>query len=116
MRTYGRVGQTNGQGGTWVEVSTSADGDNSNVMLTALSQAIKLGLGESPFWASNGIPAQQSVITQVLPDYYATQTQTFWAPNFASLVITRVPQSSPPTYNMNVVCFNGAQLSLTIAT
>ncbi len=116
MRTYGRLGQVNGQGGTWVEVTTSPDGDNSNVMLTALSQAIKLALNESPFWASNGIPAQQSVITQVFPDYYATKTQTFWAPNFASLAITRVPQSFPPVYNANVVCFNGAQLTLEIAT
>jgi hypothetical protein len=116
LRTYGRVGQVNGIGGTWVTVSTDSTGDSSNVYLTTLCQTLKLNLNESPFFANYGIPAQQSVITQVFPDYYATQTQTQFAPFFASLVITRIQGSNPPTYNVQAVCHNGAVLTATVAT
>ena len=116
MRTWGRLGQVNGVGGTWTEVTASADGDLSNVFLTALAHSIKLSINESPFFASVGIPAQQSIISQVFPDWYVAQMQTLYAPHFASLVMTRVPQSFPPVYKVNAVCFNGAQLTMQIAT
>ena len=116
LRTYGRVGQVNGIGGTWVEVVTDANGYSDAVWLTTLAQCLKLNLGESPFWANYGIPAQQSVVTQVFPDYYAMQTQTQFAPYFATLVITRVPQSFPPVYTVYAVCHSGAVQILTIPT
>ena len=116
LRVYGRVGQVNGIGGTWVVVTTDANGDNSNVMLTVLCQCLKLNLNEDPFFANYGIPAQQSVITQVFPDYYAAQTQTQFAPQFASLVITRVQGSNPPVYNVKAVCHSGAILTASVAT
>lgn len=116
LRTYGRLGGIDGIGGTWVEVTSDANGFNENVYLTTLCQVLKLGLGESPFWANYGIPAQQSVIMQVFPDYYAAQTQTQFAKYFASLVITRVPQSNPPTYNVRAVTFAGSTLTAKIAT
>jgi len=116
MRTYGRLGSVNGMGGTWVEVSTDANGDNSNVYLTTIVQTLKLSLGESPFYASYGIPAQQSVVTQVFPDYYVTQTQTQFAPYFASLVITRQQGKTTPTYNVTALCHSGAILTATVAT
>lgn len=116
MRTYGRVGQVDGQGGTWTEVDTAANGDNSELYLTTLCQTLKLNLGESPFYANYGIPAQQSVVTQVFPDYYATVTQTQFAGYFASLVINRIQGSNPPTYTVNAVCFSGAVFSAKVAT
>jgi hypothetical protein len=116
VRTYGRVGQVNNQGGTWVVVQTDAAGFNDNVYLTAVAQVLKLNLGESPFWANYGIPAQQSVVTQVFPDYYAAQTQTQMAPYFASLIITRVQGSMPPVYTVTAVCHSGAILTQTVAT
>jgi hypothetical protein len=116
LRSYGRINQTNGIGGTWVEVTTDADGYDDAVWLTTLVQTLKLNLGESPFWASYGIPAQQSVVTSVFPDYYVAQTQTQFSPYFASLAITRVQGSYPPAYDVAVVCHNGAIVGYTVQT
>lgn len=115
MRTYGRVTHPDGSK-TWIVVTTDANGFNDNVWLTTLAQVLKLNRGESPFYANYGIPQYQTVVTQVLPDFYAMQTQTQFAPYFASLSISRVPNSSPPVYNVNAVCHSGAILTATIAT
>jgi hypothetical protein len=114
LRTYGRVGQVNGMGGTWVTVTTDADGYNDAVMLTTLCQTLKLNLGESPFYAV-GIAAQQSVIQQVFPSYSVNQTQKLFAPNFASLVITQAPGPTP-VYYVQVITHSGAILTATVAT
>lgn len=116
MRTYGRVGQIGGVGGTWTTVQTDANGYDDNVFLTALVQALKLNLGESPVYGNYGIPAQQSVITQVFPDFYAAQTQQQFSPFFASLIIQRVLGSFPPVYDVNALCHSGALLTATVAT
>jgi hypothetical protein len=76
---------------------------------------LRLNLGESPFWGDYGIPAQQAVATQVFPDIYVAQTQTQFAPYFASLSIKRVLGSFPPAYTVNAVCFSGAILDMTVA-
>ena len=115
MRTWGRVGQTNGEGGTWVEVATDASGYNDNVYLTTLVQTLKLNLGESPFYANYGIPAYQTIVTQVFPDYYAMQVQDQFAPSFASLTITRNSGSNPPVYSITAVCHSGAVLTAEVA-
>jgi hypothetical protein len=111
MRTYGRDAN-----GKWQVITTDANGFNDSVWLTTLAQILKLNLGESPFYANYGIPQYQTVVSQVLPDYYVMQTQTNVAPNFASLSITRVPNSDPPTYNVSAVCHSGAILNKTIYT
>ena len=111
MRTYGRLPD-----GTWVQVSTDASGDSSNVWLTTLAQTIRLNLNESPFFGQYGIPAHQSVATQIAPDFYVAQTQTQFSPYFASLAIQRVPNVFPPAYRAKAVCFNGAVLDPVIAT
>ena len=116
LRVSGRVGQVNGIGGTWVVVTTDANGDNSNIYLTVLCQVLKLSQNEDPFFANYGIPAQQSIISQTFPDLAAATTQTQFAPQFASLVITRVQGSSPPVYNVKAVCHSGALLTATVAT
>ena len=115
LRVYGRVGQVNGIGGTWVVITTDANGDNSNVMLTVLCQCLKLNLNEDPFWNQIGIPAQTSVITQVFPTYYVTVIQKFFAQFFASLTITLAPGTTP-VYFVRAVCFSGAILTATVAT
>jgi hypothetical protein len=88
LRTYGR---TYNEDGTyqWVEVTTDSAGFNDEVWLTTLIQCLKLNLNESPFYAQYGIPAQQSVVQQVFPDFYVTRTQTQFAQYFASLVINK---------------------------
>lgn len=110
MRTYGRIVNEDGSK-TWVVVTTDANGYNDSVYTTTLAQCLKLNLGESPFYAGYGIPQYQTIVTQVLPDYYVMATQTQFAPYFASLTITRVQGSSPPVYQVNAVCHNGAILT-----
>lgn len=109
MRTWGRAFNT----GEWVEVTTDANGFNDAVMLTTLAQTLLLGLGESPFYGDRGIPAQQSVLTQVQPDYYVQVTQQLFAPFFASLIVSKRPR--PPggavTYDINCVTNQGAVLA-----
>ena len=108
LRTYGRINQTNGVGGTWVQVNTDANGFNDAVYLTTLIQCLKLNQGESPFYATYGIPARQAVLSQVFPDFAAAQTQTQFSPYFAALSISRVIGSFPPVYDVTVVDHTGA--------
>lgn len=110
MRTYGRINQVGGLGGTWVEVQTDANGFNDMVYLTTLIQVLKLNLGESPFYANYGIPARQAVIQQVFPDFYVTYTQTLFAQYFASLIVSK--ENNPePTYNISVTTHQGVKLN-----
>lgn len=104
MRTWGRVS------GSWVEVSTDADGNNDAVYLTTLTQVLKLNPGESPFFANYGIPGQASVVQQIFPDFYVNLTQQQFAAYFASLSITR-SSSNPPTYEVDIVTNTGAMIS-----
>lgn len=106
MRTWGRVFPPEGGPPFWEEVTTDQDGANDNVWITTLCQCLLLNLGESPFFANYGIPAQQSVITQVFPDYYVYQTQQQFSPYFASLIITKLPAPNP-RYAVKVVTNQG---------
>jgi len=110
MRTWGRVNNT----GPWVLVQTDAQGNNDAVWLTTLAQCLLLGLGEDPFFGNYGIPAQQSAVTDIFPDYYVTITQQQFAQYFASLIISRVAGSTingaPPVYNVDVVTNQGVAL------
>jgi hypothetical protein len=113
MRTWGRVTDNETGEQTWVEVTTDANGFNDAVYLTTLIQTLKLNLGESPFYGDRGIPAFQSVMTQVFPDYYVNYTQQLFAQYFASLTITK--QNSPtPTYNISVLTHNGATIDVEV--
>lgn len=114
MRTWGRVTDANGKK-TWAAVETDSNGDSSYVWLTTLIQTLKLGLGESPFYAQYGIPAQQSIVQQVHPDYYVNMTQQQFAGYFASLSIAKVSGAARPTYNISVVFLNGASYQKDIA-
>lgn len=115
LRTYGRI--TNPDGGkTWVQVTTDDQGFDDQVYLTTLIQCFKLNLGESPFYADYGIPAHPSVVQQVFPDFYVTRTQQRFAGYFASLTVAKVPGTTTPTYNVNVLFKNGAKMALQVAS
>lgn len=114
MRVYGRTTDVNGNK-TWHVVTTDAEGYNDNVYLTALAQDLQLNLGESPFYATHGIPIQQSLVTQVYPDYYTMLAQSQYSQYFSSLNIGRVPLSSPPKYNIQAVTNRGATLNAQVA-
>jgi len=112
MRVYGRVTDELGNK-KWVVYTTDANGLNDACYLCALEQWILLNLGESPFYANAGIPAIQSVVTQVFPDFYVMQAQARFAQFFPSITITRVQGSNPPVYNGTVLTNAGANLQLT---
>ena len=119
MRTWGRVNQVNGLGGTWTKVETDANGYNDAVYLTTLAQVLKLNLGEDPFFANFGIPAEVSVLTQVQPDFYANRTQTQFQGFFAALTLSKAaqkPNQPRPTYNINATANPGAILMNPVPT
>jgi len=112
VRTYGRIRNQDGSL-TWVRVSTDANGFDDYVWLTTLLQSLKLGLGESPFWANYGIPARQSVAQQIAPDYYVARTQQQFASRFANLVVAR-ESSQVPTYKINVTTHQGVKIATSV--
>lgn len=110
MRTWGRVpNESSPTGYDWVEVATDANGFNDAVWYTTLCQVLALGLNESPIFGNWGIPAQQSIVTQVLPDYYVNLTQQQFASYFLSLIITKI-SANPPDYDVKVTANPGAIL------
>jgi hypothetical protein len=114
MRTWGRPVIQDGfrtTRGPWTQVNTDpSTGLNDLVQVTTLCQTLLLNLGESPFFANYGIPAQQTIITQVWPDFYVAGTQRQFAQHFASLIISR-RQSTFPYYNVNVTTHSGQKLN-----
>lgn len=114
MRVYGRT--TNPDGSKrWVVVQTDpATGSNSWVYLTALCQALLLNLNESPFYGNVGIPAQQSVIQQIQPDFYVNRIQQIYSQYFASLIVAKDPAAEVPTYNVKATLLDGTPASVTV--
>jgi len=125
MRIFGRIYALNPDGTRqnpqpagypkWTVVQTDpVTGSNSWVYLTWLCQVFLLNLNESPFYSQYGLPAQQSVIQQVQPDFYVSRIQQQFAQYFASLIIAKVPGAAVPTYNVKVVMFDGTPASVTV--
>jgi hypothetical protein len=118
-RVYGRVEDLLGNK-RWVEVTTDANGFDDEVNVTWMAQVFALNLGESPFYSDWGLPAHQSVMSMIAPDYFVNRTQQRFAPLFASLIIQKVPGGTPqqpppfadpsPTYRVTVVSHSGAIL------
>ena len=111
MRVYGRIVNADGTK-SWVVVQTT-NGNNDLVYFTALCQVLSLNLNESPFYATSGIPAQQSVSQQVPPDYYVALTQQAYAQFFAALQISRT-SANPPTYAVTAIAHNGTILNAAV--
>ena len=114
MRVYGRVTNPDGSK-TWVTVQTDpTTGSNAWVYVTAMCQVLQGVLGESPFYAQYGIPAQQSIIQQIAPDLYVQRVQQQFAQYFANLSISRDPTAANPTYNVSATLLDGSPVSLTV--
>jgi hypothetical protein len=112
-RVWGRIYNEDGTY-TWVAVTPDANGSQSYLNITWLIQVLKLNLGESPIYANYGIPAQQSVMTQIFPDFYVQQTQQQFSQYFASLQITKV-NLPEPTYNVAITTLEGTIFNENIA-
>jgi hypothetical protein len=120
MRTYGRTQDVLSGKKTWWVVTTDNNGYNDSVYLTTLAQVLKLNLGESPFFANYGIPAHQSVVMQVYPDFYMARTQQQFAGYFASLILLPIPEAydddgrPSPAYNVNVLTNYGSMIGVKV--
>jgi hypothetical protein len=116
MRTYGRIPanplEPNGPT-KWTVIETDANGFNDLVYVTTLIQVFLLNLGESPFWANYGIPARQSVLQSIPPDFAVAFTQQRFANYFANLTITKIA-NTPPTYRAAVLTHQGVVLKTDI--
>src|SRR5262252_8389398 len=114
MRTYGRVYTYDVGGrptkGPWQIITTDANGYNDMVMLTTLAQVLMLNLGESPFYANYGIPAKQSVLQQIHPDFNVAFTQQAFSPQFATLLVAK-REDLTPTYDIYVTTKLGVKLN-----
>lgn len=106
MRTWGRVTNVDGSK-SWVVVESDESGDFTYGWITTLIQALKLGLGESPFYAQYGIPAQQSIVQQIHPDFHVNMTQQQFAGYFASLSINKRLGEKGPIYDIGVTTLSG---------
>jgi len=118
MRCWGRTYHTDGTY-TWNEVTTDANGYNDAVYVTALAQVLQLNQNESPFWANYGIPAIQSVTTQVFPDLAVYFTQQQYARYFASLKISKINalnqyQVPTPVYQVNIITQQGSIINFNV--
>lgn len=106
MRTYGRTAA-----GQWVVIT-----EPSYVWLATLAQTLRLNEKESPFYANYGIPARNSVMTQVAPTIAISKTQSQYAPYFANLSITKDEFAADPTYNISAVFQNGTVFQQQVAS
>ena len=128
MRTYGRSQDVLTGRKRWWVVTTDANGFNDSVYLTDLAQVIKLNLGESPFFANWGIPAHESVMTQIYPDFFLTRIQQQFSGRFASVILTPLPVDQgtedsytagqgggpAPRYYINVLTNYGSRIGVAV--
>jgi len=106
MRSYGKNEQ-----GQWVEIT-----ETSYIWLATLAQTLRLNEGESPFYSNYGIPAHDSVMTQVAPNAAINRTQQQYAPYFASLTVYKDPNTITPTYRISAVFQNGTTIQTSVPT
>ncbi|MFT2793029.1 hypothetical protein ACMV5I_23585 [Serratia sp. T13T92] len=104
MRTYGQD-----ETGKWVMITTDANGFNDAVYLTTLVQNLKLAPQESPFFANHGIPANGSVIQQIIPTFYVNRLQQQFSGYFSSLQIA-LTEVDPPVYNISAITNSGSKI------
>lgn len=125
MRAWGRVRDPDTgafipdpvTGMLWRMVETDPiTGDNSAVYLTNLCQVFLLNLNESPFYANYGLPAQQTIMTQVNPNFYVARTQSQFSQFFAALLVSNPPANAneAPVYKISVTTFNGARIIVNV--
>ena len=106
MRTWGRD-----QTGAWHEIT-----DTSRVWLATLVQTLRLEQNESPLFGNYGLPARQSVNTQIAPDAAVARTQSQYAPHFASLVVSADTTAQQPTYSIVATEPDGSPINTDVYT
>jgi hypothetical protein len=103
MRAYGIVN------GKFVKVT-----EESTVWATTFIHTLKLNLGESPFFANYGLPSQESVMTQIAPDFFIEHTRQQYSDKFAILKMT-TKAAINPTYDAFIMTKQGKTITERIA-
>jgi len=70
---------------------------------------LKLAPQESPFFANHGIPANGSVIQQIIPTFYVNRLQQQFSGYFSSLQIA-LTEVDPPVYDISVITNSGSKI------
>lgn len=112
-RVWGRVHSDPGSSTdarTWQAYETDSSGSDDLPNFIWLQNALLLRLNESPFYADWGIPVQQTLLTQVFPDYYTALTQRRFSQYFASCIISRTSSTSPE-YGVSIVTQTGISVN-----
>ena len=106
MRTWGRVPATP-ENSNPNNVEFVIDGEFPNGYVWV--EVLQLGLGESPMFGNYGSPAQQSVFTQIFPDYYVTLMQQKFSIYFLALLLAKLP-GTDPRYMLSATTNPGATI------
>jgi len=106
MRTYGKTNT-----GQWVQVN-----EIGYIWLATLAQTLRLNQNESPFYVNYGLPAHDSVMSQIAPDAAVNRTQSQYAPYFATLTVVKQLNAANPTYNISAIFQNGTVVQSQVAT
>lgn len=101
MITYARD-----DNGVWRQIT-----DDEEAAIETLVNCLKLGLGESPFYANYGIPFFDAIETQVEPSVYVNRLREKFLGWFASIEIKIIDTAS---YEIDVMTIKGKRYGFTI--
>lgn len=104
MRIYHKVRNDQTGEQKWLVLT-----DQDDVYVFWLVEVLRLVLGESPFFANWGIPATETIVTNIYPDYYVALVKDQFTPYFQSLNITRIDTKELRTaaYSIEIITLNG---------
>jgi hypothetical protein len=80
--------------------------------VTIVKHELQLRVGESPFFADAGIPAEDSIITQQEPDYFVNQVKARYQSKFNRFDISKI-SGNPLVYNIALTTKNNQTVNLT---
>jgi len=86
--------------------------DPAMIWVTIVKHELQLRVGESPFYADAGIPAEDSIITQQEPDYHVNNVKRRYEAKFNAFDITKV-SGQPLVYNIALTTKNNDTVTLT---
>jgi len=86
--------------------------DPSLIWVTIVKHELQLRVGESPFFADAGIPAEDSIITQQEPDYHVNNVKRRYEAKFRRFDIVK-RSIVPLIYDIALTTRNGDNVTLT---
>lgn len=104
-RVWARIHNDDGTR-TWQAIETTSAGSNDNLNFIWLQNVLLLNINESPFYSDWGVPVHQTMVSQILPDYYMSLIQRRFSEYFASVIINRI-SATTPTYSISVTSATG---------